>query len=258
MKRFVKISLVMLVTVAFLASGIAGAASIDAKRLLLYWSCDEGKGDTLKDSSGRGFDGKLNGSYDWVKGQVNGAVELKGGYGEAKGNVIGSTSQTGEITLACWFKLIDHSAYSGTVSIASPLCAASCCYRYLLNAAFNPFWNAGQHVDRTLANVIFDKNKWYHTALTADGKSGKIYVDGKLAGEVVENFKLPDLPDVTVFIGRGETNAIHPLEDGIIDEVSIWDKALSEAELQAIMKPNFMAVTPNGRLSTTWADLKTR
>jgi arabinan endo-1,5-alpha-L-arabinosidase len=254
MNRVIKFSLVMLVVMAFMASGIAGAASIDLKRLLLYWPCDDGKGDVLKDTSGKGFNGKLSGNYEWVKGEINGAIELKGGYGEAKGNVIGSTTG-GEITLACWFKLVDHSAYSGLVSIASPQCDASCCYRYLLAAGFNPYWNAGHHVDKNIA-FAFEKNKWYHTALTVDGKSGKIYVDGKFVGEAVENFKLPDLPDVTVFIGRGETNAAHPLEDGILDEVSIWDKALGEEELQAIMKPNFMAVASIGKLATTWGNLK--
>jgi arabinan endo-1,5-alpha-L-arabinosidase len=256
MNRFVKILLVMMVVMAFLASGIAGAAKVDAKRLLLYWSCDDGKGDTLKDGSGRGFDGKLNGNFAWVKGQIRGAVQLKTGYGEVNGNIIESTGKTGEITLACWFMMIDHSAYDGIISIASPICAASCCYRLLINAAGSPFWNAGQHVDRTLANVIFDKNKWYHVALTADGITGKIYVDGKFAGEVAENFKLPELPDVTVFIGRGETPAFHPAEDAIIDDVTIWDKALGEEELQAIMKPNFMAVASAGKLATTWSNLK--
>jgi len=256
MNRVIKISLVMLVVMAFLASGIAGAASIDAKRLLLYWSCDDGKGDTLKDGSGRGFDGKLNGNFAWVKGQVNGAVELKTGYGEVKGNIVESTAKTGEITLACWFMLNAHTDYDGIISIASPLCDASCCYRLMINGAYNAFWNAGHHIDKTLGNFTFEKSKWYHCALTVDSKSGKIYVDGKFIGEQVENFKLPEFTDVTVFIGRGESSSAHPAEDATIDDVTIWDKALGEKELQAIMKPNFMAVASMGKLATTWAGLK--
>ena len=92
--------------------------------------------------------------------------------------------------------------------------------------------------------------------MTVDSKSGKIYVDGKFIGEQVENFKLPEFTDVTVFIGRGESSSAHPAEDATIDDVTIWDKALGEKELQAIMKPNFMAVASMGKLATTWAGLK--
>jgi len=58
------------------------------------------------------------------------------------------------------------------------------------------------------------------------------------------------------FIGRGESASAHPAEDAIIDDVTIWDKALGEEELQAIMKPNFMAVISMGKLAATWAELK--
>ncbi len=256
--KMLKFSLIIVVIAAFMASGVVMSAGIDAKRLLLYWSCNDGNGETLKDDSGRGFDGTLKGNFVWVKGQVGGAVQLKGGYGEVKGNIIESTAKTGEITLACWFMMNDHASYDGIISIASPLCDASCCYRLMVNPGNNPFWNAGHHVDKSLPNFSFEKNKWYHYALTSDSKSGKIYVDGKFIGEAVENFKLPEFPDVTVYIGRGESSGVHPTEDATIDEVTIWDKALGENEFQFIMKPNFLAVLGLGKITTKWAELKVK
>lgn len=255
MKSLVKLCLVTVVIVAFLASGIAGAANIDLKRLLLYWSCDDGKGDTLKDGSGRGFNGTLKGNFNWVKGQVNGAVQLKTGYGEVKGNIIESTAKTGEITIVCWFFMNSHSQYDGIISIEAA--GGGCCeYRIMVNPSNNAFWDSGRHADKSLANVKFDLNQWYHYALTADGKVNKIFVNGKVAGELADVFALPEFKDVTIYIGTGESPGTHPVEDTIIDEAMIWDKALTEQEMQTIMKPNFMAVASMGKLATTWANLK--
>lgn len=256
MKKFLILFLVTLFTMTFLIS-TAGAANLDLKRLLLYWACDDAKGETLVDASGRGFDGTLKGKASWVAGKVGGAVRLEQGYGEVIGNIIESTAKTGEITLACWFMMNSHSQYDGIISIEAA--GGECCeYRILVNPASNPYWNAGHHVDKNIGNFAFDLKTWYHYALVADGKTSKIFVDGKFVGEAEENFKLPEFADITFYIGTGESPGTHPVEDAIIDEVSVWDKALTEEEFEFIMQgPKvFMSVDSKSKLATTWASLK--
>jgi len=146
--------------------------------------------------------------------------------------------------------------YDGLISIEAPV--GDCCeYRLMVNPSFNPFWDAGHHADKSLGNFKFELKKWYHYALTANGKSGKIYVDGKFIGEQVENFKLPDFKDVTVYLGTGESPGVHPVEDAIFDDVMIWDIALTENDLKQIMLGDILAVHPQSKLAVTWARIKT-
>lgn len=255
--KLLKLSLTIAVIMIFMASGIVSAAKIDLKRLLLFYPCDETGGDTLKDASGNGWHGTAPGAK-WEKGVFGNAVRLTKVCSEVKGEIINSTAKTGEISVMCWFKMYAHSTYNGLVSIANPSCDASCCYRLMVNPGKNPFWNAGRHSDKSLANFTFELNKWYHYALVTDGKDDYIYVDGKLIGKVAEGIKLPELVPVTVYVGTGESPSAWKVEDSAIDEVMIWDKALTEEEMKEVILGSkiLMAVSATGKLTSTWAKIK--
>ncbi len=47
---------------------------------------------------------------------------------------------------------------------------------------------------------------------------------------------------------------------GIIDEIAIFNKALSESEIKSVMTglARTFAVEPSGKLATTWATTKTQ
>lgn len=244
----------------FLTLLIAGTATaeLDLSRLLLYWPCDDGSGDVLADESGNGFNGEiLGGDHSWEAGKSGKAVRLQNAYGMVQGNVIETTGATGEITLVCWFFMNDHVTYDGLISIEAPV--GDCCeYRLMVNPNFNPFWNAGHHADKSLATFMFELETWYHYALTADGESGKIYVDGEFIGEQAEGFPLPDFPEVTVYLGTGESPGTWPVEDTIFDDVMIWDKALTVEEINQLMEGELLAVQPQGKLAVKWAKLKSQ
>jgi len=142
--------------------------------------------------------------------------------------------------------------------MSNPACNASCCYRLMINPSKNPFWNAGQHSDKSLGNFVFELKKWYHYAMVCDGKVTKISIDGKFVGEVAENFKLPEFKEVTLYVGTGESPGAWKVEDLAIDEVMIWNKALDEKELGSVIKGYkvFSAVDANGKLAATWAEVK--
>ena len=42
-----------------------------------------------------------------------------------------------------------------------------------------------------------------------------------------------------------------------IDEFGIWQRALTEAEIEEAMK-GFLSVSPKDKVATTWADIKHR
>ncbi len=248
-----KVYFICCLVLTLILAGSAGAV-LDVGRLLLYWPCDEGNGDTLIDASGNGFDGTLTGG-DWEDGQFGKAIRLQRTLAEVQGNVIGSTGKTGEITLACWFKMRQHSTYNGLISIEAP--EGECCeYRLMVDPNRNPFWDAGHHVDKKLPDFTFELDRWYHYVMTADGDTGKIYVDGEFIGEQAENFPLPEFKEVTIYLGTGEKPGTWPVEDSTFDDVMIWDKALTGDEIAELMSGNILAVQSRGKLAISWGDLK--
>jgi hypothetical protein len=253
MKTFMVISTTIVIMLAMVASSFA---ALDLGRLLLYWPCDDGKGDILKDASGNGWDGDIvGGKSAWVDGIYDGAINLQLGIGQVEGDIISSTGDTGEITLMCWFKMDQHASYDGLISIEAP--GGDCCeYRLMVNPSFNPFWNMGHHVDKSLANFTFELDQWYHYAMTGAGKGGQIYVDGEFIGEVAESFDLPDFAQVTVYLGTGESPGTHPVEDSTFDDVMIWDMALDEKQINEVMDGSLLPVNPKNKLATTWSNIK--
>jgi len=235
---------------------VINSFALDINNLLVYWACDEGAGDTLKDSSGNGWNATINeGDSEWVDGKFEKGIHLQGSYAQVDGAVIEPVGDTGEITLMLWFIMYQHSTYNGLISIEVP--AGECCeFRLMVNPNKNPFWNMGHHVDKSLADFTFEMETWYHYAMTGAGKGGQIYVDGEFIGEQPEDFELGDYPEVTMYLGTGESPASWRVEDSTFDEVMVWNKALTADEIQEVMSGGLMAVEPANKLAYTWGSIK--
>jgi hypothetical protein len=61
---------------------------------------------------------------------------------------------------------------------------------------------------------------------------------------------------VTIYLGTGESPGTHPVEDSTFDEVMIWDKALSEDEVNEVMGGSLLPVKSKDKLATTWSSIK--
>ena len=254
-------NLCLLVLSAICIFAVAFAYAIEEEDILVYYSFDSLNGKRFIDDSGNGNDAELVGKGSLVDGAFKKAVHLRGGslvQMEANDFIV-PTGETGEITIEAWFYLNEHVAYDGIVSIEAV--AGGCCeYRTMVNPNFNPFWDAGHHADKSLGNFTFELDEWYHYVLVADGKDGKIYVNGEFIGEQPENFALPAYKEAAIYIGAGESPGTHPVEDAIIDEVVIYAKALTEEEIQDSMElsvPVVLAVEAREKLAVTWGELKT-
>jgi hypothetical protein len=247
--------IISLVLLMFLIAGTASAADLDLSRLLLYWPCDEGGGDILEDASGNGFNAEIGGNHGWEDGQLGGAVSLQSTSATVVGDVVSSTAETGEITMACWFLLRTHTDYSGVLSIANPGCDASCCYRMLISPGFFPYWNGGQHSDKSIPCFIFELDTWYHYVMVVADGMDSIYVDGELIGEQA-GIDPPEFDEVTVLLGAGEGPGTHMIEDGMFDEAMIWNEALDEDQIGELMEGSYLAVQPVGKLAFTWGKIK--
>ena len=101
-----------------------------------------------------------------------------------------------------------------------------------------------------------DTEKFIHIAFTNDTKKGKIYIDGKeeAEGDVPGKLAANDDP---WRVGQ-DCERLNYVFAGIIDEVRLWNRALSEDEINTFMEQGVdaLAVEAAGKLSTTWSRLK--
>ena len=98
---------------------------------------------------------------------------------------------------------------------------------------------------------------WHHIAGTYDGEFAKIYLDGKLISKDESEFEFAGTNDLDLRIGCVRDHPGYNFKNGLIDEVGIWRRSLTKAEIKAAMKDIF-AVSPTDKLSTTWGALKRR
>ena len=112
---------------------------------------------------------------------------------------------------------------------------------------------------KSVSNNIYGKsdvvdNKWHHVCGTYDGSKARIFVDGVFENEIGAKGNIILCPH-NAMIGRAARWSDRHF-NGIIDEVAIYNRALTEREIKQDMKGVIAAVDKSGKLTTTWARLK--
>ncbi len=76
------------------------------------------------------------------------------------------------------------------------------------------------------------QNQWYHITGTYDGTQMKIYVDGILKGNKTQTGSI-GTTNSNLFIGRDSSTNSDEWFNGAIDEVKVWNRALTPEEIKA-------------------------
>lgn len=113
----------------------------------------------------------------------------------------------------------------------------------------------GNELAQVTSETVVPIEKWVHVAGTYNGSELKIYINGKLDGSM-EWTKGIYQGDARVQIGKYE-GADFFWFSGIIDEALLWDRALSEQEINQV-KESGLAVKLVDKLATTWGTIKCR
>jgi len=213
-----------------LVLSLLGNASAD---LVGYWRFDEGSGNVAYDSSGSGNDGTLNGDPQWVTGHLGGALDFDGNGDFVEIPHSQSLSITKEITIAAWTYMRANA--SGEMAIVSKggWAANDLPYELTETPGGVIFWQFYDDGGRdTCAPDSPPVDEWHHIAATYDGNIFKCYIDGELADEWEY---VGTMPENTASVNIGQRSRGGCLFNGIIDEVVIYDRALSEDEIPLIM-----------------------
>ena len=249
-----------LLGIAFVLFAAISTEANPPKDLMIYLNFDEGRGNSAKDQSKNKYVGELMEGAKWSKeGAPNfgGGVQMNGGSSHVAINKFSTEvlKASNEITIGAWFKSIEHDQWDGVVSIE--LDVAGCCeFRIMIHPSMATFWNMGRHKDR-IGKFKFEAKKWYHYAMTYDGKTAEIFANAKKVDESVEGIKLPSAKGV-FYVGTGEKPGTWAMEKGIIDEVFAFSRRLKANELKDVMEKGAIpkAVEAKNKLTTSWGNLK--
>ena len=248
MKRNIFICVILVLSLAISYTH----AEIDPDRIVGIWLLDEGKGDVAEDASENGREGAIT-QGKWEEGKVDGALEIKKG-----GTVtipLGKGIIEDKVTFTLWLQFTDIGGQQNYFSIWDQS-----------NNRYVPYKNGGNLL-RSWTNtwdvpsgVTVKDSTWYHVANVYSGEACSIYIDGEeKVSQKVPKFQLQD-QEQTAWLatdrGTGFLSAV------IMDEVGLFNDALTEDEIQGIMKDGIyhtaFAVEPSDKLSVLWGKLKAR
>jgi len=228
-------------TFRVVVSNAAGSATSNSATLtvnpaggstLVHWRFDETSGAIATDSSGSGNSGTAVNGPLWTSGKIGGALSFDG----VNDYVITPPLGAGpaHVTLAAWIK---------------PAAAGGIVFSELGQNAINTGWHDSQievarsgvvkvclwnggHASISIGTVTF--GTWNHVAMTYDGATMRGYLNGVLGG----SFNTVKHNPGTLYYAVGAADATNAGNgsyfSGLIDDVHIYNRALSGAEIAAL------------------------
>jgi subtilisin family serine protease/subtilisin-like proprotein convertase family protein len=153
---------------------------------------------------------------------------------------------TTNMTIETWIYPTDNTSIRPIVEYANPSGMATVHFSYNWNGGFAPgaLWGLFRTPAGTLAVSsaagVLPLNQWSHVALTFDfaSRTGRLYRNGILVGTAVSPVAIIPQTGVPFYIGyRSNTSgelAAGMRHRGLLDEVSIFNRALNSTEVAAI------------------------
>jgi hypothetical protein len=208
-----------------------------------YWKFDESEGAVAYDSSGNNHNGTLENGAHFVSGIMNNAVEFDGVDDRVSAGAFDVTGGDGHITIAAWIKADDFDVMDGRI-ISKAMGKTEKSAYWILNTTFNgrsrmrlcfSLKSDGTTETLTASSGDLMPAAWIHVAATWDGSTMRLYKDGVPVGSKAKNGILDTNGDVEVAIGNQPTGAGNKPFDGLIDDLRIYNVALSQSEIQELM-----------------------
>ena len=207
--------------------------------LVAHWKFDEGAGTTAADSSGNGHTGTLTNGPIWTTGQLGGALQFDGtnDFVACGTNVPAMKfAASASFTESAWVFPTKTGAWQGVFTYSRNAAP----WHGIWISASNQ-WGFGGGSGTNLNGPAVNFNAWTHVVAVQTGSSGrKLYVNGV---EVASD-TLPQAANGTGACLIGGAGAGSELFGGRIDDVRLYNRALSASEVQAL----FASTAPAGTL----------
>jgi hypothetical protein len=203
--------------------------------LVGHWKFDEGSGTLARDYSGQVNDGTFQGNPKWVSGKVNGALKFDGDDDQIQLKSVFVTVGSSSNTLCLWVKVpLAGTEGLGTterVGIVLGNDPDSPSANWELHAAgqMRLWWNGGQIDHRGTTDLRDDT--WHHLTWVRDKATNTnyMYIDGHL--ETMIATLGTDITFNTTHCIGGDNRPDPPNFHGLMDDVQVYDRALSQEEI---------------------------
>ena len=255
-----------------------GSVSADiTDDLLVYFTFDKVKGKRVLDESGNGLDAKIIKNTKFVPGKYGNAVRITRETEDCVNLPASDALEISEeITMMAW---VYHDDWTGsTVQWFDKGSANRESNKLYGMGVFdvNDLNLAAWFNEKSVVVAIFggeikrhyfvtDKHRmkngtWHHVVGACTASSAKIYFDG----ETILNINRGDFNGIRfnsangkdLRIGCVEGKPAYAFKDGVIDEVAMWNRALSETEIRTAMRGPLFPVSPKDKVATTWGNIK--
>ncbi len=198
--------------------------------LVGWWKLDEGVGSVVNDAVEGGHSGVVQGVPKWVAGKSGGALKFDSG----DYMMVDARHSFKAVTLSAWVKHDSVEKRQRYVSLSNETAVIRCDGDRMLHF----YIRTDGALQMILVPNALEAGKWTHVAGTWDGKTQKLYKDGVLLDSKMPGGSM-----------RGDIDHIlvgHSAEflRGALDEVRVYDRALSEAEIKKLAAneaPNILA-----------------
>jgi len=214
--------------------------------LIGEWRFDEASGNTAGDSSGNGYQGTLwnMDNSDWTDGKRGNALDFDGvnDYVSIDQKDVLDNENEGSLCLWIYPRQVGGIFFAYNTYQSND---AGCAF-YIQNDGKLIFsYKKTDLTGNLLSNKILTVNNWYHVVLTSDGIGNTLHINGVkdtytkqgvwTDGAWFNDINQIGIHDHYIHLGhyfRAQANPGNSYFDGIIDEMVIYDRALTEVEVQ--------------------------
>ena len=255
---------VSIIVIGMMSAGIS-YAKIDPKTLLGMWLFDEDKGDVAEDSSLNDNNGVIK-DAKWVDGKFGTALEFEGGVGGVAIE-FDLMDLNKDQSFSAWFKtefdqnyhaLVFHSDMGGGYRFWMWIYRNGHGAKGKIGLGYRPGGEVGLEIN---SGIIVNDDAWHHAVAVFDqtAKQASLYVDGaRRAQTTIAGLEFNETLG-RLCVGNKCPGDVLP---GAIDEVAVFNAALTEKDVQEIMNEGLegalglTAVEPAGKLATIWGAVK--
>ena len=244
---------------------VQNAGSTLTTGLVGYWPFDDASGTRAKDSSGYGNNGNLLGDAAWGTGFLHGCLALDGQSGYVQVPSTPNLEQvTNAVTICAWVKFgtnIVHTAGDmqdvarkviSETNNPAPYSAYDLVVQDFGSGTFKARMGVTRASDSTRGTSDWGSahtyGSWCHLAGVYDGSTVQIYVNGILESSVAFSGAVLQVAQ-PLCLGRYGT--VGEAVDGLMDDLRLYNRALSAAEIQTLYSatspaaPSGLMILPN-------------
>ena len=240
------------IALTFLTMSVTLAAE---EGLIGHWSFNDGAGDIARDSSGNKNDGDLIRGPVWEKDGKYGSALRFAAAQRQKVEVPHSDSFkeiTTEVTISAWVYVTGFPAWLAILAKGDIAYSMFISPAGAIRMHYDGNNVGGNSVDT--AGGLVKTDEWTYLLGTYDGEKIQIYVNG--VAELDRDANTAPIPIITNTLTIGGTAESRDWMEGLIDEVRLYNRALTEDEVQESMKDPNVAIEPAGKIAVAWGEIK--